>query len=77
MTIGIFLQVWASTEGYRMIISAKPDGFQTLVAFMPVIFELTILIASFFTVFGMIKLNKLGEEFHHIIFEYPEFKTCH
>ena len=73
LLIGIFLQVWSSTEGYRMIISAKPDGFAALFSFMPVIFELTILIAAFFTIFGIFYLNKLPR-YHHPIFECENFK---
>lgn len=44
-------------HGYQYMISGKP--YASLPAFIPVVFETTILIASFGAVFGMFLLNKL------------------
>lgn len=72
MTIGICLSTWSSSEtwlfgiegGYKMIISGKPDGFEGIYEFIPVIFETTILLSAFGAVFGMIGLNGLPKLYH-------------
>ncbi|WP_432799050.1 DUF3341 domain-containing protein [Poriferisphaera sp. WC338] len=69
-TVGIVLTIFAmSTDvkipfmpgseviGYPFIISGKP--FNSLPAFIPVIFELTIMFAAYTAVFGMFLLNRL------------------
>jgi hypothetical protein len=70
MASGLFLTLYtmASTfeggrwlpvnlEGYTYLISGKP--YAALAAYIPVIFELTILLSAFAAVFGMFLLNKL------------------
>ena len=57
LTIGITLQVWTNGIDYKIPLSGKP--YAALPAFLPVSFELTILLTAFFTVFGMFGLNKL------------------
>ncbi len=57
MAIGVSLQYWVSAVEYPHIISGKP--LFSLPAFVPVIFELTILLSSFGAVFGMFHLNRL------------------
>jgi len=44
-------------EGYRFLISGKP--YNSLAAFVPVIFELTIMFSAYTAVFAMFLLNKL------------------
>jgi len=48
---------WGPTPGYQLPISGKP--YLSLPAFIPVIFELTILFSAFGAVFGMLLLNRL------------------
>ena len=80
MTIGICLSTWSSSEtwlfgiegGYKMIISGKPDGFEGIVEFIPVIFETTILLSAFGAVFGMIALNGLPK-LYHPLFKHDAF----
>lgn len=48
---------WGPTPGYQFMISGKP--FMSIPAFIPVIFECTILISAFGAVFGMLLLNRL------------------
>lgn len=48
---------WGPIRGYPFMISGKP--FVSLPAYIPVIFELTILFSAFGAVFGMFLLNKL------------------
>ena len=63
LTGGFGMQTFMSLD-YKIIISGKP--FFSYPAFIPVTFELMILISAFFTVFGMFMLNKLPEHYHPI-----------
>ena len=54
---GLLLQWYTMAHDYKYFISGKP--LFSLPAFVPVIFECTILVASFTAVFGMLLLNKL------------------
>ena len=56
LTAGISLQIWTNGIDYQIPLSGKP--YAALPAFVPVSFELTILLTAF-TVFGMFGLNKL------------------
>lgn len=47
----------APIRGYTFMISGKP--FNSLPAYIPVVFELTILLSAFGAVFGMLLLNRL------------------
>ena len=80
MTVGIFLTTFTMTdwlpqpdfvpanfEGYEYLISGKP--FNSFAAFIPVIFELTIMFAAYTAVFAMFLLNKLPLLYH------PLFKS--
>ncbi len=51
-----------TVEGYEFLVSGKP--LASLPAYIPVIFELTILFASFGAVFGMLILNGLPMLYH-------------
>ena len=56
-SIALVMQIWMNGIDYQYIISGKP--YISLPAFIPVTFELTILLASFGTFFGMWALNGL------------------
>ncbi len=47
----------APIRGYKFLISGKP--FNSLAAFIPIVFETTILLSAFGAVFGMLLLNRL------------------
>ncbi len=68
--LGFLLQYWVSTTAYPLIISAKP--YNSYPAFVPVTFELGILLGSFGAVFGMFALNKLPQ-LYHSLFNSPRF----
>lgn len=68
--IALTMQVWMNGIDYPYIISGKP--FISLPAFIPVTFELTILLASFGTFFGMWALNGLPR-FSNPMFTSPRF----
>jgi hypothetical protein len=56
-TCGFLLQYWTSAVDWPLNVAGKP--FNSLPAFIPVIFELTILFAGLATVFGMFIINGL------------------
>ncbi|MFM7200400.1 MAG: DUF3341 domain-containing protein [Myxococcota bacterium] len=59
--------------GYPMIIGGKP--FFSYQAFVPVTFELTILLSAFGAIFGMLALNRLPM-FYHPVFKHPRFRRA-
>ncbi|MCC7460570.1 MAG: DUF3341 domain-containing protein [Proteobacteria bacterium] len=68
----IGLQWWASTQAYPLVLSGKE--FFSYQAFVPITFELSILGAALFTVFGMFALNRLPT-FYHPLFNSKKFET--
>ena len=56
---GVLLQGYTMGFDYPYIISGKP--YLSWPAFVPVIFELTVLLAALATVFGMLGLNRLPQ----------------
>jgi hypothetical protein len=68
---GAFFMMWFSAVlNYPLNVGGKP--LLSWPAFVPVTFELTILAASFATVFGMLGLNGLPMP-HHPLFFVPDF----
>ena len=59
---GFALQAWINVEAYPMVISGKP--FLSWQAFVPVTFELTVLLGAFGAIFGMWFLNRLPQWYH-------------
>ncbi len=73
VVFGFWLQSWASTSAYKLIISGKPlFSYQ---AFVPVTFELMVLFSAFGAVFGMFALNGLPQ-LYHAVFRYSRFCTA-
>ena len=68
---GMALQIWTSAIAYPINISGKP--FINLPAFIPVTFELTILLSAFGAVFGMFFLNNMPKH-HNPLFNSERFK---
>lgn len=62
LTVAFTLQMWVSTIQYPMVISGKP--LASIPAFVPIMFELTVLFGAIGTVFGMLFLNRLPMLYH-------------
>jgi hypothetical protein len=67
---GLLLTWWTSAVDWAVNVGGKP--FFSLPAFIPIIFELTILFAAFTAVFGMLAINGYPR-LNHPLFEVPEF----
>lgn len=70
---GIALITYANGIDYPIIVGGKPAI--SIPAYVPVCFELTILLSAFGAVFGMLGLNKLPRH-HHPVFESDRFKAA-
>lgn len=57
--VALFLQFFTQVSLYPTVVQDKPTNIFTLPAFFPVTFELTILLAAFATLFGLLSLIML------------------
>ncbi|MCY7346616.1 MAG: DUF3341 domain-containing protein [Pyrinomonadaceae bacterium] len=67
---GIGLQWFVHVWDYPILVGGRP--YFSIVSFVPASFELTILLAAFTAVFGMIALNGLPQPYHPV-FNVPRF----
>ena len=70
---GFGLQYWVSVIAYPLNVGGRP--LNSWVAFIPVPFETTILVAAFAAVLGMLALNKLPMPYHPV-FNVQRFKLA-
>lgn len=68
----LILQAYTQIQLYPTIVQGKPANLNTIPAFFPVIFELTILFSAFTVLFGIFALNQLPR-LNHPLFNSKNF----
>lgn len=73
LCLAVLMMQWMNGIDYPLIIGGKPaDAVPSMV---PIMFELTVLLASFGAVFGMLGLNQLPRH-NHPVFASDRFDNC-
>ncbi|MBI2876768.1 MAG: DUF3341 domain-containing protein [Candidatus Tectomicrobia bacterium] len=70
---GYLLQYWVSAVAYPLNIGGRP--YHSWPAFIPVTFEVMVLVAAFSAVIGMLALNGLPQPYHPV-FNVPQFQRA-
>lgn len=71
-TLAVSMMHWMNNIDYPIIIGGKPASISSIPSMVPIMFELTVLLSAFATVFGMLHLNRLPRH-HHPVFNSERF----
>ncbi len=66
------LTMYPALIEYKTVVNGKPTDFFTVPAFMPIMFELTILFSAFTAFFAMLAFNQLPK-WYHPMFNWDRF----
>jgi hypothetical protein len=69
----VSMMQWMNGYDYPLVIGGKPP--EAYASMVPVMFELTVLLAAFGATFGMFGLNRLPRH-HHPVFYSERFEAC-
>jgi len=73
LTLAVTMMQWMNGFDYPLIIGGKPpDAYASMV---PIMFELTVLLSAFGSVFGMLALNEIPRH-HHPVFYSNRFEAA-
>jgi hypothetical protein len=76
LSIAFLMMQWMNGIDYPIVIGDKPTGAPgTVPSMVPILFELTILLSAFGSVFGMFGLNQLPRH-NHPVFESERFRAA-
>jgi hypothetical protein len=69
----VAMMQWMNGHDYPLVIGGKPP--EAYASMVPIMFELTVLIAAFGAAFGMLVLNRMPRH-HHPVFHSDRFEAC-
>ena len=75
LCLAVLMIHWMNNVDYPLIIGGKPASMGSFASMLPIMFECTILLTGFGTLFGMLGLTKLPRH-NHPIFESDRFVSA-